>query len=216
MLLRTSGTTAFVGRGYTINIARQGDRENIPKKSLYKPTGLGDLPLPESIWNHCIASLQSELSPEQFNTWIRPLQLDNQALEIAAIRSTLPRSQAAIIQQEVDKLRLELERRQRIYQLINQQNLGNSDGFSGQLLALARQHESNISLLTFNLHAGGRQFNFTGRAKSAQAVPQYLQRLQKEKSFENTTFGHMAVERSKTGIVNFSLSQEVKVSSVGD
>ena len=143
-------------------------------------------------------------------------QLDKQTLEIAAIRSTLPRSQAAIIQQEVDKLRLELERRQRIYQLINQQNLGNSDGFSGQLLALARQHESNISLLTFNLHAGGRQFNFTGRAKSAQAVPQYLQRLQKEKSFENTTFGHMAVERSKTGIVNFSLSQEAKVSSVGD
>ncbi|MDN3638001.1 chromosomal replication initiator protein DnaA [Simiduia curdlanivorans] len=36
--------------------------------------------MPESIWNHCITSLQSELSPEQFNTWIRPLQLDSQAL----------------------------------------------------------------------------------------------------------------------------------------
>lgn len=31
------------------------------------------------MWNHCISCLQSELSPEQFNTWIRPLQLDQSA-----------------------------------------------------------------------------------------------------------------------------------------
>lgn len=37
---------------------------------------LGDIPLPETIWNQCVTSLQNELSPEQFNTWIRPLQLD--------------------------------------------------------------------------------------------------------------------------------------------
>ncbi len=35
--------------------------------------------MPESVWNHCISCLQSELSPEQFNTWIRPLQLDQSA-----------------------------------------------------------------------------------------------------------------------------------------
>ncbi|UTA47934.1 chromosomal replication initiator protein DnaA [Simiduia sp. 21SJ11W-1] len=35
--------------------------------------------MPESVWNHCINCLQSELSPEQFNTWIRPLKLDEQA-----------------------------------------------------------------------------------------------------------------------------------------
>lgn len=35
--------------------------------------------MPESVWNHCLACLQDELSPEQFNTWIRPLQLDQQA-----------------------------------------------------------------------------------------------------------------------------------------
>ncbi|AFU99646.1 chromosomal replication initiation protein [Simiduia agarivorans SA1 = DSM 21679] len=32
--------------------------------------------MPETIWNQCVTSLQNELSPEQFNTWIRPLQLD--------------------------------------------------------------------------------------------------------------------------------------------
>ncbi len=27
-----------------------------------------------SLWNRCIAQLQSELPEQQFNTWIRPLQ----------------------------------------------------------------------------------------------------------------------------------------------
>lgn len=40
---------------------------------------LGEVVLPESVWNHCVTCLQSELSPEQFNTWIRPLQLDSRA-----------------------------------------------------------------------------------------------------------------------------------------
>lgn len=31
----------------------------------------------ESLWKFCLSSLQNELSSQQFNTWIRPLQLDN-------------------------------------------------------------------------------------------------------------------------------------------
>jgi len=31
-------------------------------------------------WNYCLARLESELPPQQFNTWIRPLQLpENQS-----------------------------------------------------------------------------------------------------------------------------------------
>jgi chromosomal replication initiator protein len=31
-----------------------------------------------AVWDHCVRSLQSELSPEQFNTWIRPLQMTDE------------------------------------------------------------------------------------------------------------------------------------------
>lgn len=34
-----------------------------------------------SIWNLCASTLQDELSPQQFNTWIRPLQIDEAAVE---------------------------------------------------------------------------------------------------------------------------------------
>lgn len=33
----------------------------------------------QSVWNLCAASLQEELPPQQFNTWIRPLQIDEEA-----------------------------------------------------------------------------------------------------------------------------------------
>lgn len=142
-------------------------------------------------------------------------QFDQQAQEITAIKAALPLSQAAQVQQEVDKLRLDLERRQRIYQLINQQNLGNSEGFSSQLLALARQHQKNISVQAFQINAGGKQFNFSGSAASAQAVPQYLQRLQSEASFKNSRFGHLVLERSRGASVTFSLSRDAQVSKAG-
>ncbi len=31
----------------------------------------------DSLWKSCLSSLQNELSSQQFNTWIRPLQIDN-------------------------------------------------------------------------------------------------------------------------------------------
>ncbi|ROQ21848.1 chromosomal replication initiator protein DnaA [Marinimicrobium koreense] len=35
--------------------------------------------MPESVWKLCASSLQDELPPQQFNTWIRPLQIDSDA-----------------------------------------------------------------------------------------------------------------------------------------
>ncbi len=35
--------------------------------------------MPESVWKLCASSLQDELPPQQFNTWIRPLQIDASA-----------------------------------------------------------------------------------------------------------------------------------------
>ncbi|MEJ2444268.1 MAG: chromosomal replication initiator protein DnaA [Exilibacterium sp.] len=37
--------------------------------------------MPELIWNKCVDSLRSELPSQQFNTWIRPLQVDSSVEE---------------------------------------------------------------------------------------------------------------------------------------
>src|SRR5690554_3817664 len=42
-----------------------------------KSVGVGVLP--QSVWKLCASSLQDELPSQQFNTWIRPLQIDEMA-----------------------------------------------------------------------------------------------------------------------------------------
>jgi chromosomal replication initiator protein len=37
----------------------------------------GAWPLLDTLWKSCLSSLQNELPSQQFNTWIRPLQIDN-------------------------------------------------------------------------------------------------------------------------------------------
>lgn len=45
--------------------------------------------MPEYIWQHCLAQLQSELPAQQFNTWIRPLRVD-QSDSTAGLRLLAP------------------------------------------------------------------------------------------------------------------------------
>ncbi|MBB3168767.1 hypothetical protein [Simiduia aestuariiviva] len=131
------------------------------------------------------------------------------------VLAALPRSQAAVLQKELDEQRAELARRERIYQLIQSQNLGNSDGFSGQLQALARQHQSVLSLSAFSLLQGGQKITMAGEAKIAEAVPQYLQRLQYEPAFAQAVFGNMMIERTKSGRVQFSLTHDAQITQAG-
>ena len=42
----------------------------------------GGIVLPETLWPQCLGRLQDELSSQQFNTWIRPLQADAQSDEL--------------------------------------------------------------------------------------------------------------------------------------
>lgn len=49
----------------------------------------GEGVLPESVWKLCASSLQDELPPQQFNTWIRPLQIDASA-ETGQLRLLAP------------------------------------------------------------------------------------------------------------------------------
>ena len=38
-----------------------------------------------SPWNYCLERLEGELSPQQFNTWVRPLQVEEQESTIVLL-----------------------------------------------------------------------------------------------------------------------------------
>ena len=107
------------------------------------------------------------------------------------------------------QLQHSLQRRQRILAAISSQHLGNQKGFSAQLTTLATASLNTISLETFSLQKGGTYAEFTGKARTADQIPLYLQKLRANESFANVGFGVLNVERDKksNGLLSFSVAK---------
>lgn len=133
------------------------------------------------------------------------LQQSEQAVEqsIQALTRALPPSEAAALQRELDELVQQRSRRQRIFSLIHAQNLGNRQGFSGLMTALARQHQAGLALEAFQFTGGGQMIALRGQAREAAAIPQYIQRLQTESALADSAFGRLSVERQSSGLMAF-------------
>jgi Tfp pilus assembly protein PilN len=110
---------------------------------------------------------------------------------------------------EIKRLRMELQRREQITAMISSRHLGNEKGFSAQLTAFARASLTDISLETFSLQKGGTYAELTGKTRSADQVPHFLQRLRADPSFEKVGFGVLNIEQDEqqSGLLKFSLNK---------
>lgn len=75
--------------------------------------------------------------------------------------------------------------------LLDSGALGATEGFSGQMRALARQSAAGLWLTGFDLSPG--QVELQGRALSAELVPAYLRRLGGEKAMEGISFNGLRI-----------------------
>lgn len=113
---------------------------------------------------------------------------------------------------KIQKLQKELERRQELASIVASQNLGNDKGFSGQMMALANASLDSISLETFSLQSGGNYAELSGKTRSADQIPLYLQKLRADPSFARVAFGVMNIEagENNNGVLQFSLAKAVE------
>jgi hypothetical protein len=65
---------------------------------------------------------------------------------------------------------------------------GNTQGFSGYLEGLARQHVEGVWLTGVTISDGGEQLGLTGSTLDAQLVPRYLQQLSAEQVYKGREF----------------------------
>ncbi len=129
--------------------------------------------------------------------------------QVQELTARQPRRQGPDLETQVERLKAEIQRRESIRLLITQQNLGNAEGFSAQLQALARQSMEELALQHFSLQQGGDYVELSGRVRQAERVPEYLQRLRLEPSFAQVRFGVMDVEQDESSEpgLKFSLSK---------
>lgn len=158
------------------------------------------------LWSLWSAKQTQDLSEQVV---IEQRQLEELQQQVQELTARQPRRQGPDLDTQVERLKNEIQRRENIRLLITQQNLGNAEGFSAQLQAMARQSMAELALQHFSLQQGGGYVELTGRVRQAERVPEYLQRLRSERSFAQVRFGVMDVEQDESSEpgLKFSLSK---------
>lgn len=142
-----------------------------------------------SLWSGAYTdSLQARLTSER-------AELDALQRQVQQLMAELPARRGATVEEQMARLRQEIQRREQILQLMSQQNLGNAEGFSGQLSSLSRHALDDLALARFSLQSGGQYVELAGRVRKPEQVPLYLQQLRRDQSFSGVSFGVLEVAR---------------------
>lgn len=137
-------------------------------------------------------------------------QLEQLKTQVAQLERQRPRNNLADLDEQIVRLTQELDRREQIFTIIANKNLGNNSGFSAHLQALGRQSLDTLSLSVFSLQRGGNYVEFAGKTQSADQIPLYIQRLRAEPVFAQSAFGVLNLEpvKNNQGIYDFSLARQ--------
>lgn len=104
----------------------------------------------------------------------------------------------------LEGLRKELEDRRRSISRVQDISQSDSAGFSRYFESLSKNILDGVWLAEFSISGGGTGFEFKGGATDGQLVLGFLEKLSKDKLFENKTFSTLEVSRGdKSASVQF-------------
>ena len=104
----------------------------------------------------------------------------------------------------------ELANKQNVYNILSQDEFGNTDGFIEYVSGLARQRVDGLWLTKIRISSGGSDIALHGTTSKPALLPKYLQRLSDEKAFSGTEFQNllMARKEKKSQWLDFSLQNK--------
>lgn len=103
-----------------------------------------------------------------------------------------------------------LSNHQRLIDVLRGETLGNNRGFSQKIATLAELSHDGLSLQRFALTEGGRELHLTGRSRTTEQIPVYLNLLRMHDAFADTGFGELNIDR-KSGWYEFTVNQPEKL-----
>ena len=110
-----------------------------------------------------------------------------------------------VLQKEVQDLKVLVDSKKKMYELINSNDKLKSRGYAGFMRGLAEVSSSDVSVTSFSL--SGLNANISGVAARSESVPQLVSRFGSNENLQDITFGALKVETDKeTGALRFSLS----------
>jgi hypothetical protein len=121
------------------------------------------------------------------------------AAQLGRIDPNLGANRRAEVDQEIKSLSATLNDQQRLIDVLRDQPLGTTQGFSSYLAALGRQHTPLLWLTSLTINGATRAVDLGGRSVRAELVPEYLQHLGAETALAGQRFDRLDIERDKDG-----------------
>ncbi len=97
---------------------------------------------------------------------------------------------------EIAALSEKLKSRQEVIAALQSGAVGTQGGFSDYLRAFSQQSVSGLWLTSFNIASGGNDLSISGRALSADLVPNYLKRLNQETIMQGRQFAALRIDKA--------------------
>ena len=120
--------------------------------------------------------------------------LATQARLTSATAQFGPRPPSQVLQEQVARMEQQAASRQQILDLKGRGELGNTRGFSGYLVALARQTVNGVWLTGFRVVGSGNDMAINGRALQPELVPTFIDLLKKEPVMAGQTFSTLEIK----------------------
>lgn len=111
------------------------------------------------------------------------------------------------VETELENLKQERKAKQFLIKTLSDHSIGNDEGFSSYFEDLARQWPAGMWLRRFELEQGGKVVGIHGSSLQAELVPEFLQRLSEESSFDGSSFRifQIQLDEKNSAVVNFTL-----------
>ena len=125
------------------------------------------------------------------------LESREQALttQLARIDPSVSARRREELEMEVRRLNATLADQQHLIDVLREQPLGRTEGFSGYLAALARQRTPELWLTALTVNGGNGAIELVGRSLTPERVPEYMQRLGAETALAGQRFDQFEIER---------------------
>jgi Tfp pilus assembly protein PilN len=120
--------------------------------------------------------------------------------QLARIDPSLTSNRRAEVEQELKKLNATLLGQQRLVEVLREQPLGTTEGFSAYLSALGRRHKPGLWLTQLAINGSTRALELTGRSVRADLVPEYLQSLGREPALAGQKFDRLDIGRDDSDV----------------
>lgn len=103
----------------------------------------------------------------------------------------------AELEARITELNAQLKARQDVIDALRGGVVGTTRGFSEYMRVFSRQSLDGLWLTGFDIAAGGNDLTLAGRALSADLVPAYLQRLNREGPMQGRQFASMVITQAR-------------------